>query len=606
MKNTGEYKKYKDNKPEDTVNMLQNILHHAGIDTTYFWTNNEELECYSNRVGITGTSIGSNGKGTSRVYALASGYAELMERLQNGAAYTGALDPSLLEETGMVTAPDEKFVEAEALIQEGGTLLDAFFRVNSCEGELDKRLCLKKWAGNHPIEGKGDDTLLTVPFASLKHHKIIYLPSIIYTKMYGTNGMCAGNTREEALVQGLSEIFERAANGSLLNDPVTPPDVPEHYLKKYPVLWDRIRKIEADGRYKVIVKDCSLKKGYPVLGTIIGDQKKGSFGFRMASHYSFPVALERTLTEALQGRDLDNFTGSCGIAQESVCTNKENIANVFKCGVGSYRKELFYNEPSYEFTPWEEKQFSNGSMLKNMLKLLLDQGYDVLIRDVSFLGFPSYQILVPEFSEIYPADNFKIKEINTVKKISERLSVLHEGRREDIERIRRLLIFKQNAIFETNLAGMFKRPFNRKSPGSDYQDLFLLTACNYRLGMFKEAADSIELLVSRAIAKRDEDRIYYRTVGLLIQLKLEETPDERIIEVLKNTGKPELAERVVNEWMDPDRIFSKLYPRFHCWDCANCSAAYLCEYEKTKEILKNLRKIYRKNIPDQDKLFEIL
>ncbi len=606
MESKREYNKFKDNRPEDTVNKLQNILHDAGIDATYFWTNNEELECYSNRVTVTGTSIGSNGKGTSRIYALASGYAELTERLQNGAAYIGSVDPEFLKETGMIIAPDERFDKAVDLVRSDNPLMDSFFRINSCESELDKMICIEKWAGGHPIEGKGEDTLLTVPFASLKQRKVIPAPFAIYSKMYGTNGMCAGNTQEEALVQGMAEIFERYTNVCLIKNPITPPTVPDQYLKKYPTLWDRIQKIEKGGRYKVIVKDCSLGKGYPAIGAIIGNVKKGTFGFRMASHYSFPIALERTLTEALQGRDLENFTESCSIGPEPVCIHKENIANIYKCGVGNYRKELFYSEPSYEFAPWEEKSRTNSGMLKHMLDLLLKEGYDVLIRDVSFLGFPSYHILAPGFSEIYPADDYKLKEINTAKKISGSLDTLHGAKKEDVERLRRLLAYKQNSIFETNLSGMLRRPFNRRSPGGDYQDLFLLTVCYYRLGMFEEAGNTIDLLAARALAKQDPDYPYYRNIGLLIQLKNEKTPEKQIREILEKTSDHETAQKIISYWMDPDAAFGKLYPRFRCWDCPNCEANGICDYAKTQEVLRSLRALYRENVPDQNQLFKTL
>ncbi len=606
MDNAKEYKKYKERRPEDTVNQLQNILHDAGLDVTYFWTNNEELECYSNRVQIADTALGTNGKGTSRSYALASGYAELMERLQNGALYTGALDPAFLEETGMIMTPDERFEKAADLAMAQNALMETFFKVNSCKNDFDKLVCINKWSGRHPVEGKGEDTMLTVPFASLKQRKVIYLPSAIYTKMYGTNGMCAGNTQEEALVQGMAEIFERYVNGFLLNHSVSPPTVPNEYLKKYPTLWERIKKIEKEGRYRVIVKDCSLGKGYPVVGTMIGDMKKGTFGFRLASHYSFPVALERTLTEALQGRDLESFTGSASIAPEAECVHKENIANIFKCGAGCYRRELFYESPSYEFVEWADRSCTNREILKYTFDLFLEEGYDILVRDVSFLGFPSYQILVPGVSEIYPADDYNIKEINTVKRISAVLSDLHEATDEDIERIRRLLRYKEGAIYETRLSGIFKRPFNDKTPGGELQDLLLLSACNYRLGLLEETGKTMELLEARAAAKQDANSLYYRMIGLFLQLKREDTSENHIREVLEKAAGSVLAEKVISIWKNPKQIFQKLYPKFSCWDCSNCDAAFMCDYGKTKDVLKSLRKRYKDNAPDQNELFKTL
>lgn len=606
MKNTVEYDKCKDKGPEDTVSKLQNILHDAGIEVTYYWTNNEELECYSNRVQVTGTAIGANGKGTSRIYALASGYAELLERLQNSAVYSGALNPAFLEETGMVYAPDERFEKASVLALSDNSLMESFFKVNACGNDLEKLVCINKWSGNHPVEGKGEDKLLTVPFVSLRERKITHIPPAIYTKMYGTNGMCAGNTPEEALVQGMAEIFERHVNGYLLNHPVTPPDIPDKYLKEYPSLWERIQKIEKTGRYKVIIKDCSLAKGYPVAAAIIVNKEKCTFGLRIASHYSFPVALERTLTEALQGRDLELFTGSNSIGPEALCTYKENIGNIFKCGIGSYRKELLLDKPSYEFTPWKEINTANAEMLKSMTKQLLDEGYDILIRDVSFMGFPSYQIIVPGFSEIYPADDYKIKEVNTTKKISANLNNINDAAVEDIDRIRRLLTYKQSAIFDTSLSGILKRPFNNRAPGGTAQDEFLLSACYYRLGRLEEAGQVMKAIAERAAARNDQNSLYYHAIGILFQLKYENTPGDCIGEILEKLTDPEPAGKTCSLWLEPELVFRKLYPKFNCWDCGNCHAAYMCDYIKTEETLRSLRRIYKNNIPDQNELLKTL
>ncbi len=600
------YRKYKDSRPEDTVNKLQGILHNAGLNVTYIWQNNEELACYSNRVQINSTGMGSNGKGTSRFYALASGYAELMERLQNGALYTGALDPAFLEETGMTAAPDERYEKAADLVGADHAMLDTFFQVNSCRNDFEKLICLQKWAGNHPVKGKGDDTLLTVPFLSLKKKGLVYLPYAIYTKMYGTNGMCAGNTPEEAMVQGLAEIFERYVNDYIICNPVTPPDIPEEILMRYPALWERIQRIEKDGQYRVLVKDCSLGKGYPVVSSVIINRKKGTFGFRIASHPHFPVALERTLTEAFQGRDLEAFTAINRIAPEAACVYKENLANIYKCGVGNFRKELFSDRPSYQFSPWIEKNRTNGEMLSEMIGLLLNEGRDILIRNVSFMGFPSYHIIVPGFSELYPVDELKRKEANTIRKISEGLRDFHRTAEEDAERILRLLQYKRNALFETCLSHVMKRPLNHGVPGGPYQAELLLAACCYRLGRAEEAEGILSHIEAGAAARNDSGQPYYRSVGLLLQLKYDAAPDDEIKSVLEKLAGAEMASKVLSEWADPSQVFRRLYPEFHCWDCGSCEAGEMCDYKNTEEVLRKIRKIYRENIPDQTELLDIV
>ena len=68
----------------DTVKKIQSIIQNIGLETDVTWVESGIKDAYSNHISISHTSFGTNGKGTSKEYALASGYAELIERIQNG------------------------------------------------------------------------------------------------------------------------------------------------------------------------------------------------------------------------------------------------------------------------------------------------------------------------------------------------------------------------------------------------------------------------------------------------------------------------------------------------------------------------------------------
>ena len=78
---------YKDASPEVTVNRIRTLLEKVGVRTREVLYENQGLS-YSNRIsldnpGFETLDIGTNGKGMSYDFSMASGYAELMERLQN-------------------------------------------------------------------------------------------------------------------------------------------------------------------------------------------------------------------------------------------------------------------------------------------------------------------------------------------------------------------------------------------------------------------------------------------------------------------------------------------------------------------------------------------
>ncbi|BCZ44461.1 hypothetical protein psyc5s11_05280 [Clostridium gelidum] len=56
---------------------------------------------------------------------------------------------------------------------------------------------------------------------------------------------------------------------------------------------------------------------------------------------------------------------------------------------------------AYEFTGFNNVNGdSNSDMLEYLLNILKRDDYSIFIRDVSFLGFSSYHVIVPGFSEV--------------------------------------------------------------------------------------------------------------------------------------------------------------------------------------------------------------
>lgn len=72
----------KDSLPRDTIRKDRKILTDLNLNTSEQWfTPTEGL--YSLHLSVIGTSIYSNGKGSTIEYTLASAYGELLERIQN-------------------------------------------------------------------------------------------------------------------------------------------------------------------------------------------------------------------------------------------------------------------------------------------------------------------------------------------------------------------------------------------------------------------------------------------------------------------------------------------------------------------------------------------
>lgn len=79
------------------------------------------------------------------------------------------------------------------------------------------------------------------------------MPKSTYTPFYGSNGMCAGNSPEEALVQGLSEIIERVVQRRIFTEKPALPDVPEEYIQQFPYVYEIIQNLRNKRKKAIII-----------------------------------------------------------------------------------------------------------------------------------------------------------------------------------------------------------------------------------------------------------------------------------------------------------------------------------------------------------------
>ena len=87
---------------------------------------------------------------------------------------------------------------------------------------------------------------------------------------------------------------------------MTLPDVPKDVLERYPSIMAGINELEAKG-YPILVKDASLGGQFPVMCVTLMNPRNGGVFASFGAHPRFEVALERSLTELLQGRSFEGL-----------------------------------------------------------------------------------------------------------------------------------------------------------------------------------------------------------------------------------------------------------------------------------------------------------
>ncbi|MCD8348355.1 MAG: YcaO-like family protein [Lachnospiraceae bacterium] len=605
-----DYNKYKDQRPEDTIWRIQSILHEAGLATVCKWTENEYEGCYSNRVTIYPTALGTNGKGTDRLYAMASGYGELMERIQNALLYAGSVAPEDRYYGGFEEYPDEKMVPLDELVVQRDPFTEHFFRTLGCEHDDEKKKALEDYLSvwNNFREMRVEETPC-IPFACPAEKRIVYLPISLIINIYGSNGMAAGNTREEALVQGLAEIFERYVNSKIALEHICPPSVPREMLAQIPSLYRIICEIEKDPAYRVDIKDCSLGRGLPVAAIIIYNRNTGNFGVKFASHPSFSVALERTLTEAFQGKNLERFSNTNRVGSDALVRHRDNISNFMKIGNGCYPKEFLSEQPDYAFEPeLFLPRKSNTEMLTYMLDLVRGEGYRALIHDASYLGFPSYFIIVPGMSEVFPIDWARCRENTTLKHVEESFAHLRALTEAEADRIILYMNYKKNALLENKLSWIFMRPLTDRIPGGNMSTTLMKAMLLYQRGRYGEAVMEMNKVSEYFERKQMKEALFYKCCSSYMHLRADGAEADACDMLIRKLFPEETAARVSAILADEKTAVSRMYPEPKCYDCEHCEMGEkkYCEYRQTIAVLNKIKDAMKKNIPDQEELLEEL
>lgn len=341
----------------------------------------------------------SNGKGTSPEAALASAYGEVLERLSTRYLWADFYLTPVLEEFGHVHQPEERWYPMDDGWPE--ELLDTATKQRYLQGG---EVGLAELADlNGGDSGRG---VCALPYVRQRDGGCVYFPVGLIGNLFVSNGMAAGNTRAEAQVQGLSEIFERAVKERIISEAISLPEVPAEVLARYPDIVAGMAALSEHG-FHLRALDASLGGRYPVTCIVLQNPEDGGAYACFGAHPCFEVALERTLTELVQGRALDELTGfPPPTADQELVSDPHNLELHFIDASGHVSWALLSDSPDIPFADWDDSR-GNEEQRDALIDLLHAEGHDVYIAEHTALGAYACRILVPGFSDIYPADELK-------------------------------------------------------------------------------------------------------------------------------------------------------------------------------------------------------
>ena len=458
----------------------------------------------------------TNGKGSTKESALASALGEYIERLSNNHFYAGTYWGEDIANATFVHYPNERWFKPgsnDALPQE---ILDEYcLKIFNPEGDL---------RGSHLIDtnsGNAQRGICSLPYVRQSDGETIYFPSNLIENLYVSNGMSAGNTLAEAQVQCLSEIFERAVKREILEGEITLPDVPQEVLKKYPRILEGIRSLEEQG-FPVLVKDASLGGIYPVMCVTLMNPRTGGVFASFGAHPSLEVALERSLTELLQGRSLEglNDLPPPTFVSEAV-SEPNNFVEHFIDSSGIVSWRFFSAKSNYDFVEWDftgKDENSNTEEAKTLFAILKDLGKESYVAVYDQLGATACRILVPGYSEIYPVEDLIWD--NTNKALLFRRDILNLHNLDEVSLSALLERLENNELDEYgDIATLIGIEFDENTAWGQLTVLELKLLINLVIKQFDEAHE----LVAAFLQYNDntvERRLFYQALDTVLQITL--------------------------------------------------------------------------------------
>lgn len=586
----------KDRKPEHTIFEIRKILNSLGIFVVEKRWQNFAGEWFSVRLELEGfPQLGVNGKGKTERLALASGFGELMERLQT--RYLLKSNYGMKENPKMIFA-DEKIVSTEVIVQMDDIISSLF--AEHLHGGVEELL------------ESNSKYRVCAPFYNVTDQVEVDLPVRLIEAVTGSNGLCAGNTAQEGLVQGICEILERYVHKEIYRRKLILPTISDEKLMDYDTFL-MIQKLRSYG-YRVLVKDCTMGGKYPVVGLLLMNPSRFRYLFTLGSDPDFNIALQRCVTEMFQGVKHDeNFLKKMTVVDwEDVVGNQkwapENMEEpiyiewikTLSSNIGHYPLSIFVKtEEHSNFSPFLKPGFSNQEAFELLIESLTKDQRKVYIRDYSYLGFPTFRVYIPEMTECL---EFCEKELLYRKKeywLRQILLNLKEASNNElqefvttVEEIKKVSHYKLDNIFNL-LSGLILKG---ESFYLGVKDTFFIANCWYKIGDFKKSYKYLAAYVKNegnSLANTN----YFISFLIYFQLKNQGKSLKEIAALLRGMLGDDICKGWIQDFENYEVAFTKMETA-SCPDCNRCEIDTECCYPSWEKLHRCLQAKERTYVRD--------
>ncbi|MCD4717131.1 MAG: YcaO-like family protein [Desulfobacterales bacterium] len=388
--------------PENTLNRIQSGFKRLGLDPVYAGFRASDF-LFWGRVWIDSLHIVCEGKGVTEELAKASAYAELTERLSAGLYYPAFEEQVRFHLPGIYSAETNSFLNYE--------WMQGYVRAHQNEMgnplTIEELLSREKHLKREEIEEIKDCEMAGhwVDGYSLLREETIKVPVKFLAYIHGSNGMAAGNTIEEAMIQASCEILERYAQINIVKPEKVVPSIDPDTVK-IPLIHDMIDFYNAYN-VGVTMKDLSFDGKLPVIGVLYTNRNLPSDSLEHMSliagaSFNLEEALSRCFTEGMQGKKT-LLSPRPNLNKPVVPRSQvKDYYMLMRCGVSP--KDISFLEKG------EVTTFQRGGK-KDILEEI--EGLKHIVRELEtdcillnhthpVLNFPVVRVVIPGISDFLP------------------------------------------------------------------------------------------------------------------------------------------------------------------------------------------------------------
>ena len=388
--------------PSITINRIKDGLRKLDLDVGYF-TFRVSDSIYWGRTWVDSIRIVCVGKGITPELAEASAYAELAERFSAGLFYPVFEEQVRFNAPALYNEETNRFLNYEWM--KG--------YVHAHQDDLENTVKIENLLANEShLTDKDIEDIKNSRMArhwvdgfSIIREKTVKVPVNFIAYIHGSNGMAAGNTVEEAIIQASCEIFERHTQVQVIKPEKIVPSIDLDSVDNA-VIRDMVRFYQGKN-VDVIVKDLSLDGVLPAVGVLFinNNLRPDRLEYRIlipGVSFNRDEGLTRCFTESMQGRET---LLACRPQLDRPVVHRSQVGDYYmlmKCSIclkdtsfleqGEVRT---YRNTKVKDILGEIEEIKRICKLFNTDCIVLDHTHPVL-------NFPVVRVIIPRVSDFLP------------------------------------------------------------------------------------------------------------------------------------------------------------------------------------------------------------